>query len=129
MDTLEAERVDALQTEPSLKGAVQGSTIAWAIRSCQSPWQVGNKGRVVRKMGSIKDSTSVLAIQSYVEVRRTKLPRKKLKIDRCKEYGPSRLIDWHHVAKVKEDLLANPLMGDYCFWFGTTKVWECRAAI
>ena len=33
--------------------------------------------------------------------------RKELKIDRTMEYGQSRLIDWDHVAEVKEDLLAN----------------------
>ena len=59
-------------------------------------------------MGSIKDSTSVLAIQNYVEVRIAKVPRKELKIDRCMEYGQSRLIDLDHVAEVKEDLLATP---------------------
>ena len=36
------------------------------------------------------------------------MPRKELKIDRCMEYGQSKLIDWDHVAEVKEDLLANP---------------------
>ena len=35
------------------------------------------------------------------------MPHKELKIDRCMEYGQSRLINWYHVAKVKEDLLAN----------------------
>ena len=69
---------------------------------------MGNKGRVARKIGSIKDSTSVLAIQNYVQVRRTKVPRKESKIDRCMEYGQSRLIDWDNVAKIMEDLLANP---------------------
>ena len=34
--------------------------------------------------------------------------RKKLTIARCMEYGQSRLINWDHVAEVKEDLLANP---------------------
>ena len=29
------------------------------------------------------------------------MPRKELKIDRCMEYGQSRLIDWDHVAEVK----------------------------
>ena len=56
----------------------------------------------------MKDSTSVLAIQKYVEVRITKVPRKELKMDRCMKYGQSRLIDWDHVAELKEDLLANP---------------------
>ena len=36
------------------------------------------------------------------------MPRKEPKIDRCMEYGQSRLIEWDHVAEVKEDLLANP---------------------
>ena len=108
MDTMEAEKVDAPQSEPSVEEAVQGSTIARASQASRSPSQVGNKGRVARKMSSIKDSTSVLAIQNYVEVRRTKVPRKELKIDRCMEYGQSRLINRDHVAKVKEDLLANP---------------------
>ena len=59
-------------------------------------------------MGSIEDSTNVLAIQNYVEVRRAKVARKELKMNRCREYGQSRLIDWDHVAKVKEDLLGDP---------------------
>ena len=108
MDTLEAEKVDALQSEPSIEDAVQGSTVAGASQASQSPSQVVNKGRVARKMGSIKDSSTVLAIQNYVEVRRAKVPRKELKIDRCMEYGQSRIIDWDRVAEVKEDLLANP---------------------
>ena len=62
-------------------------------------------------MGSIKDSTSVLVIQNYVEGRGTKVPCKELKIDRCMEYGQSRLIDWDHVAEVKQDLLADPPTG------------------
>ena len=107
MDTLEAEKVDALQSEPSVEEAVQGSTVAGASQASQSPSQVGNKGRVARKMGCIKGSSSVLAIQNYVEVRRAKVNRKELKIERCIEYGQSRLIDWD-VAEVKEDLLANP---------------------
>ena len=108
IDTLEAEKVDALQSEPSVEEASQGSTVAGASQASQSPLQVGSKGRVARKMGNIKDSTSVLAIQNYVEVRRAKVPRKELKIDRCMEYGQSRLIDWDHVAEVKEDLMATP---------------------
>ena len=108
MDTLEAEKVDALQSEPSVEEAVQGSTVAGASQASQSPSQFGNKGRVARKMGSIKNSTSVLAIQNYVEVRRAKVPRKELTIDRCMEYGQSRVIDWDQVAEVKEDLVANP---------------------
>ena len=43
-----------------------------------------------------------------MEVSRAKVPRKAMKIDRCMEYGQSRLIDWDHVAEVKEDLFANP---------------------
>ena len=35
----------------------------------------------------------MLAIQNYVEVRRAKVPRKELKIDKCIQYGQSRLID------------------------------------
>ena len=108
MDTLEAEKVDALQSQPSVEEAVQGSIVAGASQASQSPSQVGNKGRGARKMGSIKDSTSVLAIQNYAEVRRTTVPHKELKIDRCMVYGQSRLIDWDHVADVKDDLLANP---------------------
>ena len=108
MDALEAEKVDALQSEPSVEEAVQGSTVARASQASQSPSQVGNKGRVAKNMGSIKDSTSVLAIQNCVEVRRAKVPRKELKIDRCMVYGQSSLIDWDHVAEVKDDLLANP---------------------
>ena len=106
MDTMEPEKVDALRSEPSVEQAVQGSTVAGASQASQSPSQVGNKGRVARKMGSIKDSTGVLAIQNYVEVRRTELPRKELKIDKCKVYWQSSLIDWDQVSKVTEDLLA-----------------------
>ena len=96
MDTLEAEKVDALQSKPSVEEAVQGGIVAGVSQASQSPSQVGNKVRVARKMGSIKGSTSVLAIQNYVEVRRMKVPRKELKIDTCMEYGQSRLIDWDH---------------------------------
>ena len=70
---------------------------------------------MARKMGSIKDSTSVLAIQNYVEVRRAHVPRKELKIDMCMEYAQLRLIHWDHVAEVKEDLVANPPMADCTF--------------
>ena len=108
MDTLEAEKVDALQPKPSMEEAVQGSTVVGAIKASQSPSQMGNDSRVTHKTGSIKDSTSVLAIANYVEVLRTKVNRKALKIDRTMEYGQSRLIDWYHVAEVKEDLFANP---------------------
>ena len=64
MDTLEAEKVGAPQSDPSLEEAVQSSTVARTSQRSQSPAQVGNKGRVARKMGSIKDSTSVLPIQN-----------------------------------------------------------------
>ena len=111
METLKAEKVDALQLEPSVEEALQGSTVAGASQASQSPSQVGNKGRVPRKIGSIKDFTSVLAIQNYVQVRRPKVPRKEVKIDRCVEYWQSRLVDGDHVVEVKEDLLANP-----CRW-------------
>ena len=56
MDTLEAEKVDALQSQPSVEEAVQGSTVARASQASQSHSQVGNMGRVARKIGSIKDS-------------------------------------------------------------------------
>ena len=69
MDTLEAEKVHALQPEPSMEEAVKGSTVARASRASQPPSQVGSKSRVTRRMGSIKDSASVLAIANYVEVR------------------------------------------------------------
>ena len=108
MDTLEAEKVDALQPEPSIEEAVQGNIVAGASQSSQSPSPVGNKSRVARKMGSIKESTNALAIQNYLEVRRTKVLHKELKIDRCMEYRQSRLIGWDHVAEVKEYLLVNP---------------------
>ena len=42
-----------------------------------------------------------------MELRRTKVNRKELKIDKTMEYGQSRLIDWDPVAEVKEDLLAS----------------------
>ena len=44
MDTLQAGTVDALQLEPSVEEAVQGSTVARASQASQSPSQVGNKG-------------------------------------------------------------------------------------
>ena len=78
MDTLEAEKVDALQPEPSIEEAIQGNIVAGASQASQSPSQVGNKSRVARKMGSIKDSTSVLAIAIFVEVRRMNVHRKKI---------------------------------------------------
>ena len=88
--------------------AVQGSTVARASQASQSLSQMGNKSRVTRKMGSIKDPTSVPAIANYVELRRTKVNRKELKIDSTMEYEQSWLIDWDREAEVKEDLLANP---------------------
>ena len=48
MDTLEAEKVDALQSEPSVEEGVQDSTSAGASQASQSLSQVGNKGRVAR---------------------------------------------------------------------------------
>ena len=129
MDTREAEKVDALQPELSMGEAAKGNTIDGAGQANQSPSQMGNKSRVTRKMDSIKDSTSVMAIANYVELRRTKVNRKELKSNRTMEYGQSRLIDWDHVAEVKGDLFAKPLMADCSFWSGITKVWECRFAI
>ena len=98
MHTLEAEKVDVVQPEPSMEEAVQGSIVAEASQASQSHLQMGNKSRVTRKMGSIKDSTSVLPIANYVQLRRTKVNSKELKIDRTKEYGQSRLMDLDHVA-------------------------------
>ena len=80
---------------------------ALLLGPAKCPSQMGNKSRVARKMGSIKDLTSVLAITNCVELRRTKVNRKEWKIDRTMEYWQSRLIDWDHVVEVKEDLLAN----------------------
>ena len=111
METLQVEKVDALQPEPSIEEAVQGSIVAGARQASPSPSQMGNKSRVARTMGSIKDSTSVLAIANYVDLRRTKVNYKELKIDRNLEYGQSWLINWDHVAEVKEDPLANPPHG------------------
>ena len=122
MDTLEAEKVDALQSAPSVEEAVHSSALAGASEASQSPLQVGNKGPVARKMGSIKDSTSVRAIQNYVEVRRAHVLRKELNIDRCMEYGQSRLIDWVHLAEVKEDLLTNTPDGRLRLLFRDDKV-------
>ena len=104
MDTLEAEKVDTLQPEPSIEVAVQGTTVAGASPASQSPSQMGNKSRLARKMGSIKDSTSELAFANYAELRQTKVNRKELKIDRTMEYGD-------HVAEVKGGLLASPSDG------------------
>ena len=98
MDTLEAEKLEALQPEPSIEEAVEG--FAGASQASQSPSQMGNKSGVARKMGSVKDSTSVLAIAIYLELRRTNMNCKKMKMDRTMEYGQSRLIDWDHVAEV-----------------------------
>ena len=103
IDTLQAEKVDAMQSEPSIGEAVLDISVAGASPASQSLSQVGNKGRVARQMGS----TSVPAIQKSVEVRRAKVPCKELNIDRCMDYGQSRLIDWDHVVEVKQDLLAN----------------------
>ena len=111
MDTLEAEKLDALQPEPSMGEAVQGNIVAGASQASQSPSQMENKSRVTRKTGSIKDSTSVLTIANFVELRRTNMNRKEFQIDKSMEYGQSWLIDWDHVAEVKEDLLANPRDG------------------
>ena len=74
IDTLEAEKVDALQPEPSTGEAVPGSIVAGANQASQSPSQMGKKCGVTWKMGSIKDSKSVLAIAHYVEFRRTTGP-------------------------------------------------------
>ena len=87
LHTLAAKKMDALHSEPSVEEAVYRSTFVGASQATQSPLQVANKGRVARKMGSIKDSTSVLANQNYVEVRSAKVPRKELKSHRCMEYG------------------------------------------
>ena len=129
IDTREAEKVDALQLGPYMGEAVQGSTFAGASQASQSPSQMGNKSRVTRKMGSIKDATSAVAIANYVELRWSKVNRKELKIDRTMEYGQSRLINWDHVVEVKKDLLANPPDGQLQLLVWTTKVWECRFAI
>ena len=69
---------------------------------------MGAKSRVTRTTGSINDSTTMLTISIYVELRRTKVKRKELKIGSTMEYGQSRLVDWDRAADVKEDLLANP---------------------
>ena len=108
IDTRKAAKVDTLQPESSMAEDVQGSTVVEASQASQSPSQMGNKSRVTRKMGSFKDSTSVLAIANCVELRRTKVNRKELKIDKTVEYGQSRLIDWDREAEVKEDLFAKP---------------------
>ena len=50
MDTLEAEKVDALQPECSVEEALQGSTVAGASQASQSASQMGNKGCVARNM-------------------------------------------------------------------------------
>ena len=68
-DTVEAVKVDELQPKPSIEEAVRGSTVAGPSQASQSPSQMGNKSRVTRKMGSMKDSTSVLAIANYAELR------------------------------------------------------------
>ena len=77
MDTLEAEKLDALQPEPSMGEVVQGNIVAGASHASQSPSQMENKSRVRRKTGSIKDSTSVLTIANFVELRRTNMNRKE----------------------------------------------------
>ena len=60
------KKVDAQQPEPSMGEAVQGSSVARTSQASQSPSQMGNKSRVTGKMGSIKESKSVLAIANYV---------------------------------------------------------------
>ena len=62
MDAPQAEKVDTRQLEPFIEDVVQGSIVARASQASQSSSQVGNKSRVARQMGSIKDSTSVQAI-------------------------------------------------------------------
>ena len=81
--------------------AVQGGTFAGASQTSQSPSLMGNNSGVKRKMGSIKDSTIVLDIAAYIELRRGKVNSRELKIDRTMEYGQARLLVWDHVAEVK----------------------------
>ena len=42
----------------------------------------------------------MLAFANYVQLRRTKVNRKELKIDTIMEYWQSQLIDWNHVAEL-----------------------------
>ena len=52
------------------------------------------------------------------------MARKQLKIVRCMEYGQSRLIDWDHVAEVKQELLANPPDGRLQLLVWATMAWD-----
>ena len=108
VDTREAEKVDALQLKLFHGGSCTGHQGCWGQQANQTLSRMGNKSRVTRKMGSIKESRSVQAIANCVELRWTKVNRKELKIDRTMEFGQSRLIDWDHVAEVKQDIVANP---------------------
>ena len=100
MDAREAEKAGALQPKPLIGEAVQGGIVVGANQASQCPSQMGNKSRVTRRMGSIKDSTSVLSIANYVVMHRTKVNRKELKIDITMECGQSRLIAWHLLANL-----------------------------
>ena len=53
MDRLQAEKVDALQSEPSVEEAVKDSTVAGASQASQSRSQVENKSRVARRTGRL----------------------------------------------------------------------------
>ena len=92
MDAREGEKADTLQPESSIEEGVQGSTVDGASQASRSRSQLANKSCVTWRMDSIKDSTSVLAIANYVEMRRTNVNRKVLKIDKTMEYGQSRVI-------------------------------------
>ena len=85
MDTREDEKADAVHPEPSIGEAVQVSIVVEANQANKSASQMGSKPE--GKMGGIGDSTSVLSIANYVELRRTKVNQKELKIERTMEYG------------------------------------------
>ena len=107
MDTLEAEKVDALQSEPSIEDAVQGSTVAGASQASQSP-SSGEQGSCRKEDGQYQGLLNRTGHSKLRGGAESEGAAKELKIDRCMEYGQSRIIDWDHVAEVKEDLLANP---------------------
>ena len=65
----------------SIGEAMHVTAVVEASQASQLASQVGSKPPVARKMGRIKGSTSVLSIANYMELRRTKVNRKELKIE------------------------------------------------
>ena len=103
------------------------TNIMGARPASQASQAVPKPPRTIRRMGSIRESSSVLSNANYVELRRIKVNWNELRIDRTMQYGQSRLIGWDHVAGVKEDVLPPPPPPPtaWCsFWARMTKVWD-----